>query len=148
MMSDIRFKEALSNLDSNTRICFLHLERQIKEISVKPLKALSKLEKENIKALSEIEENNKKWAKIIDDLFDIDDKLTTEFWEALKNTTVKEVNDAVKTIFVDYVDMLDEKKLLFDKRIKSLDESYEKFDKLFAGKRYFSEAFMKKEKIR
>lgn len=147
-MSDISFKEALSNLDPKTRTCILYLERQIKEISVKPLKALSDIENDVINALNEIKENNEKWAEITNDLVDIDKKLTTEYWEALKNNTEKEVTDSVTKIFDDYVDLLNEKKRIFDRRIKRLDESYEKFEKLFAGKHYFSEAGMKKEKIR
>lgn len=151
-MSDIRFKDALSNLDPNTRICILHLDRQIKEIRVKPLKALSKLKNDVLKTLSEIEENNKKWEKITDDLYSIDDTLTTEYWEDLKTTTVKEVKDTIEKIFHEHIDILKENKILFDKRIKMLDEGYEKFEKLFAGKSYLSEAgmkaSMKKKKIR
>jgi len=50
-MSEIRFKNALSELDSNQRICLLYLERMIKEHYKKALKAIPSIKQVDLSIL-------------------------------------------------------------------------------------------------
>lgn len=148
-MSDTKFKEALSNLDPDTRVCLLYLDRQIKEVSIRPLKAMSDIENNVTNALNTVNKYNDRLVKALDMLSELDSKLTPEYWEDLKKSTKEEVESSVKTILEDYFDRLDKERRLMDKRLKKLDEGYKKFEKLFSDKSYGPDrARMRKKKIK
>jgi len=74
-MSEVRYKEALGNLDPDMRTCIIHHDNQIKEIKASPLKAFKELETKVLKDLSRMEQRDKIWVKGLANILNLEDEL-------------------------------------------------------------------------
>ncbi len=128
-MSDSRYKQALNNIDSDMRICLLHLERQIKEIKISPLKSVSELEKKVLNAISQMEKNNKHWEKLVSEFQKTADEVemyTPSFLEKNYEKYLQKMENIGKR----YEKLFDEKFGASEYTIKTMYEIYEKIQKI------------------
>lgn len=118
-MSEDRYKQALGNLDSDTRTCFKHLEHQIKESKAAPLKAFQELEKNVLKALARMEQRDKLWVKSMETIGKLEDEYreqTPNFLEQMYNKYCQDFENIGKQ----YLDAMDECGKRYQKRFEQI----------------------------